>query len=272
MLRGPVKRIWAGERDRDALVEGLDEQDTLLVERVLELVGQYERGERRTPAQVLAELPEALRAALLVQDEAAFNTALAALEGDERARAEALLAELQTPAANTTAEAPSRQPDRPRPDIDQVIQNFLPLLGDIALAAHSDATARQLAEAMLPRLEEGGWRLEEAARRIWAGERDAEALTAGLDEQDSALVHRTLRLVADGPGMIFAASSLQIAHLRRQSEGATAQALASGDAEQRTNLARQLEAAAAQAEQQPGAPWQELAAHLRALVAQLREA
>ena len=38
MLRGPVARIWQGERERDALVEGLDAQHTLFVERILELI------------------------------------------------------------------------------------------------------------------------------------------------------------------------------------------------------------------------------------------
>lgn len=51
----------------------------------------------------------------------------------------------------------------PRPDIDQVIQHFLPLLGYIAVAAFGDAVARQLAEAVLPPFEEGGWWFSEAA-------------------------------------------------------------------------------------------------------------
>jgi tetratricopeptide (TPR) repeat protein len=38
MLRGPVARIWAGERDGAALSEGLDAQDTALVARMLELI------------------------------------------------------------------------------------------------------------------------------------------------------------------------------------------------------------------------------------------
>ena len=50
---------------------------------------------------------------------------------------------------------------------------------------------------LLPKLEENGWRIAGAARRIWAGERDPEALTAGLDEQDSALVRRALELLID---------------------------------------------------------------------------
>ncbi|EFO80149.1 hypothetical protein OSCT_1989 [Oscillochloris trichoides DG-6] len=38
MLREPVERIWAGERDHAALVAGLDAQDTVLIERVLALL------------------------------------------------------------------------------------------------------------------------------------------------------------------------------------------------------------------------------------------
>ena len=41
MLRGPVAQIWQGEREREALVEGLDAQHTLLVERILELTHEY---------------------------------------------------------------------------------------------------------------------------------------------------------------------------------------------------------------------------------------
>jgi hypothetical protein len=42
MLRGPVERIWAGERDRATLVAGLDDQDAALLERVLELIQEDE--------------------------------------------------------------------------------------------------------------------------------------------------------------------------------------------------------------------------------------
>jgi len=43
MLRGPVARIWQGERDHDTLVEGLDAQDTLLVERILALIDKAQK-------------------------------------------------------------------------------------------------------------------------------------------------------------------------------------------------------------------------------------
>ncbi|RRR73444.1 MAG: hypothetical protein EI684_08730 [Candidatus Viridilinea halotolerans] len=105
-----------------------------------------------------------------------------------------------------------------------------------------------------------------------AGERDAAALTAGIDPNAAALVRRTLRLVADGPGMIFVAGSIQLAQSRQRADQLTAQALASGDPAQCADLAHQLIDAAAQAEQQRGTPWQALAAHLRVLAAQIKEA
>ena len=158
-----------------------------------------------------------------------------------------------------------------RPDIDQVIQNFLPLLGDIALAAHGNAVARLLVEAILPQLEKGGWQLSDAVQRLWAGERDIAALTTGIDPNSTALVRRVLSLATQGPEMIFAAGSLQIASLHRQAEGATAQALVNGDTQQREGLAAQFNGLAEQAEQQLGTPWLELATRLRALAAQLKQ-
>ncbi|MBP1468978.1 tetratricopeptide repeat protein, partial [Candidatus Chloroploca sp. M-50] len=38
MLREPVERIWAGERNRTALVAGLDDQDAALIDQVLALI------------------------------------------------------------------------------------------------------------------------------------------------------------------------------------------------------------------------------------------
>jgi hypothetical protein len=108
MLRAPVERIWQGERNAAVLTQGLDAQDTALIERILELVRAYERGERRTPAQILAELPEAVRAAIETQDEAAFNAAVAALDDAERTRTETLLAALRDQAAEARLPSPAR--------------------------------------------------------------------------------------------------------------------------------------------------------------------
>ena len=61
---------------------------------------------------------------------------------------------------------------------------FEPLLQGIAAAA-SDAGLRGQIEPVLADLEEKGWRLRDPAHRLWAGERNPAALTAGLDDQDS---------------------------------------------------------------------------------------
>lgn len=77
----------------------------------------------------------------------------------------------------------------------QVLQQFAPLLQAIANVARGDATQRAEIEQVLPKLESQGWQLSAPVARIWNGERDAESLTAGLDEQDAALVRRILELV-----------------------------------------------------------------------------
>ena len=272
-LSAAAQHLWAGERDLTTLTSGLDEQDTLLVEHMLELVGAYERGERQTPSQLLAALPEALREAFTQQDQAAFDAALATLPDDERERIApllAVLAEEQGAAAPDTDDVP--EPAPAGPDMVQITQAFLPTLGDIALAAHGDRIARALAEAALPRLEAAGWHLTEPVQRIWAGLRDEAALTANIDPRSTHLVRRILALIAGGPAMIFAAGSIQIATLRQQATAATEQALAAGDAEQRVSLAGTLEQQAQQVEQQADeiAPWRDLAAELRTMAAQLR--
>ena len=50
-------------------------------------------------------------------------------------------------------------------------------------------------EPVLADLQEKGWMLADPVHRIWAGERNAAALTAGLDEQDAALVRRILEMI-----------------------------------------------------------------------------
>src|SRR6266567_1907236 len=73
-------RIWAGERDWHALVEGIDRNSALLVLRVLETIAQP------APEEVIASLPAAVREALERGDEAAFRQALEALSPEEQQR------------------------------------------------------------------------------------------------------------------------------------------------------------------------------------------
>jgi hypothetical protein len=87
-----------------------------------------------------------------------------------------------------------RQSGSAGPDMTQVLQKFEPSLQGIAAAA-KDEGLRAPIEPVLAAWEQKGWRLTDAAHRIWAGERDTEALTAGLDTQDTALVRRVLELL-----------------------------------------------------------------------------
>jgi len=66
----------------------------------------------------------------------------------------------------------------------------------IAAVARGVDGPRAQIEAMLPQLEENGWHLTDAVHRLWAGERDPTALTAGIDDQDAALVRHILQLLA----------------------------------------------------------------------------
>lgn len=59
------------------------------------------------------------------------------------------------------------------------------------------AEARAEIEALLPKLEANGWRLTAATERIWAGERDVEALTNEVDPNSALLVRRILELVEE---------------------------------------------------------------------------
>jgi len=62
--------------------------------------------------------------------------------------------------------------------------------------ALGDASERDEIEEALTELEAQGWHLSAAVQRLWAGERDAEVLTAGLDEQDALLVLRIGEILA----------------------------------------------------------------------------
>jgi len=156
-------------------------------------------------------------------------------------------------------------------EIEQVVQRALPLLGDIALAALGDETARQIAEATLLKIGSGRGQLDPVVRSIWAGERDVVRLTTGLDDKNAVLVQRVLHLIAGDPTPIAVAGSRMLSGMRQRAQQLTSEVLASGDAEQRFSLAAQLRAAAIQTEQQHGAPWQVLGTELRLLAERLEQ-
>lgn len=125
---------------------------------------------------------EPVRRALEARDGAAFQAALAALPEEERG----LLVERLESAGLISR----------GPDMDQLLRDFEPLLRDIAAVARGDEGPRAEVEAALADLEAKGWMLHAPVERIWAGERERDALIDGLDEQDALLIGRILELIA----------------------------------------------------------------------------
>ena len=116
---------------------------------------------------------------------------MAALEQMPPEQAQALMEQMM----GMAQEAGLEMPQQTEPDMDQLLREFEPLLQGIAAAVDDEGLRGELGP-VLADLEENGWMVREAAHRIWAGDRDADALTAGLDDQDSALVRRVLALLA----------------------------------------------------------------------------
>lgn len=130
-------------------------------------------------------MPDAVRAAFALQGDKFRNALRAALAALPQEQAAATLQQLRD-AGLISGGA--------EPDLQQLLAQFEPLLAAVAAAA-SDESQRPELETKLAELETKNWMLLAPARRIWAGERDAAMLTAGLDAQDAALVRRVLELL-----------------------------------------------------------------------------
>jgi tetratricopeptide (TPR) repeat protein len=77
----------------------------------------------------------------------------------------------------------------------KILKNFEPFLQAMAAVVLVNDEPRAEIEELLVTLEENGWKISDATKRIWAGERDSTTLESGLDSQDSALVHRILEII-----------------------------------------------------------------------------
>ena len=80
--------------------------------------------------------------------------------------------------------------------MQQVLTAFAPLLNAIAAVALGDDEPREAVEEALTGIEAHGWQLTSATQRIWQGERDATALTHGIDENSALLVRDILARMA----------------------------------------------------------------------------
>ena len=100
-----IRRVWTGERDWHALVEGIDSYSALLVLRVLETLADPANAPAieeeddddpspGAPPEALAEIPQALLAAAAAGNAEAFQRAFEALPEAEKARVAAVLARL----------------------------------------------------------------------------------------------------------------------------------------------------------------------------------
>jgi hypothetical protein len=196
MLVDATRRIWAGERDLAALAQGLDIQDTALIARILQFVADPDAPpllpeEDAAPApaagleQALATLPASIRSAIQQQDTVALQRAFEALAPAEQQQVAAALQALQGP------------PQQAGDQAAQILQQAEPLLQAIAAIARGDTSQKLEVDEALAQMEQQGFHLRDAAAHIWAGERDAAALTQGLDEIDSALVQRVLDILND---------------------------------------------------------------------------
>lgn len=140
--------------------------------------------------EVLAALPRAVRRALERGDQAGLQHALDALPLAEQQVVFGRLVD-----AGVIREAGSED--------DEIVAQFDPLLRDIATVARGadttgSAQLRADIEAALPELERKGWQIRQAIYALWEGQRDAKALTRGLDKTDAQLIRRVLELLAEG--------------------------------------------------------------------------
>lgn len=71
-------------------------------------------------------------------------------------------------------------------------KQFGELITAIAAGALGNEQARAAVEQALPQLEQNGWHITEATRRIWAGERDWHSLCEEIDRNSALLVLRVL--------------------------------------------------------------------------------
>ncbi len=178
-------------------VEALPEDEQQDILQQLQDAGIISEEGNPDMEEVVASLPRAAREAIESDDEAAFKAALEVLP----------LAEQEDISRRIAAAAGTSIDDDA--EMEEILLQFEPLLQAVAAIGLAESGGkipdafreslpemRPQVEADLEDLEQDGWCLREAAKRIWAGERDADALTDDLDEEDTQLIERVLELIA----------------------------------------------------------------------------
>jgi hypothetical protein len=79
----------------------------------------------------------------------------------------------------------------------RINERWVDLIMLIAAGAQGNDQARAAVENILPAVEEQGWQIANATHRIWAGERDWQALAEGLDRDTALLILRILEIIEE---------------------------------------------------------------------------
>jgi len=138
--------------------------------------------EQATTEQLIEALPDDFRAAMANDDHAEAQRLFDEMPAREQDRVNQIMHLLRQ--SHSEAAGP--------PSMTEVLANFEPLLQAAADVALGDHGSRAEVEQVLDEIESRGWEIAAPIRRIWDGERDATALTAGLDDQDALLVMSVL--------------------------------------------------------------------------------
>jgi len=91
------------------------------------------------------------------------------------------------------------QPVSSGPSPAQILDQFADLIQVVIWAAQGDQQARDSVESVFSQLEQQGWHISEPIRRIWAGERDADKLTVGLDPNSALIIREILKQIDAKP-------------------------------------------------------------------------
>jgi len=85
------------------------------------------------------------------------------------------------------------------PGSDIQIEQRKPLIAAVVAVAQGDTRAQAEIEAGFASLTAKGWMIADGIQRIWAGERDLDALTDDLDRTDALILRRILEGIAGAP-------------------------------------------------------------------------
>lgn len=195
----------------------------------------------RWTAGLPADIPAAVKAAIEVQDAAAFQCAMDELLPEQ---AEEVRRQLEEVGIIGTGPAGGS-------DFEALLQEFEVLIQAIAAATGEDESQRSQVLETLEKLDQAGYHLEQAVRRIWAGERRAAGLTEGLDPNSARLVVHILGRI--DPGAVDLANPVTIpeevlAAIQAQDEQAFELAMNRLEPAERQRVAEELSRLQAQAD------------------------